>query len=44
MEKKRTQQPPKKEEKLRLMGGLNQYNRYAVEFVYLLSSEADYRA
>ena len=37
------QPPQKKEEKLRLMGGLNQYDRHAVQFCYLLSNEADYR-
>jgi hypothetical protein len=47
------QKADKKEEKetkrnvdaeLRVMGGLQQYNRHAVEFCYILSSEADYRA
>jgi hypothetical protein len=32
------------DDNLRMLGGLNQYNRYAVEFCYMLSSEADYRA
>ncbi|MCH5265685.1 MAG: hypothetical protein J1F02_07275 [Lachnospiraceae bacterium] len=31
-------------EPLRLMGGLNQYNRKAMEVCFYLSSEADYRA
>lgn len=45
-EVKKKQEIPqsKKEEKLRLMGGLNQYNRHAVQFCYILSHEADYRA
>lgn len=46
LEKKPNRQENKKREKpdkLRLMGGLNQYNRYAVEFCYLLSTEMDYR-
>lgn len=29
---------------LRMLGGLNQYNRYAMEFCFMLSSETDYRA
>lgn len=33
-----------KEEGLRLMGGLIQYNRQAREICYILSSEADYKA
>ncbi|MCI5730326.1 MAG: hypothetical protein MR304_02110 [Eubacterium sp.] len=42
--KKRQSTPPqKKDEKLRLMGGLNQYNRHAVQFCYHLSNETDYR-
>lgn len=46
MEKKQDRpesKKPEKPDKLRLMGGLNQYNRYAVEFCYLLSTEMDYR-
>lgn len=46
MAKKKDKPENKKAErpdKLRLMGGLNQYNRYAVEFCYLLSTEMDYR-
>ena len=35
---------PRKDEKLRLMGGLNQYNRHAVQFCFILSHDADYRA
>ena len=44
-ETKRRQSVPtqKKVEKLRLMGGLNQYNRHAVQFCYHLSNETDYR-
>lgn len=33
-----------KEESLRLMGGLFQYNRQAREICYILSNEADYKA
>ena len=33
-----------KQEQLRLMGGLNQYDRHAREFCFLLSTEADYKA
>lgn len=33
-----------KNEKLRTMGGLNQYNRHAVEFCFMLSSDTDFRA
>ena len=46
MEKKQDRQENKKranKDKLRLMGGLNQYDRYAVEYCYLLSNEMDYR-
>lgn len=31
-------------EKLRTMGGLNQYNRHAVEYCFILSRETDFRA
>ncbi len=44
MMRKQSHPEPPKEEKLRLMGGLTQYNRHAVEFCFILSSEADYRA
>lgn len=33
-----------KEDRLRLMGGLFQYNRQAREICYILSNEADYKA
>lgn len=32
-----------KQTKLRTMGGLNQYNRHAVEFCFMLSSDTDFR-
>lgn len=34
----------RKQDKLRMLGGLNQYNRHAVEFCFMLSSETDLRA
>ena len=34
----------RKEDKLRMMGGLNQYNWQAVEFCFMLSSETDFKA
>ena len=33
-----------RQEKLRTMGGLNQYNRHAIEYCFILSSETDFRA
>lgn len=33
-----------KDTKLRMMGGLNQYNRQGIEFCYYLSSDTDFRA
>lgn len=45
-EMKRKQEKPAspKQEELRLMGGLNQYDRHAREFCFILSREADYKA
>ena len=43
--KKRQEKPASpKREQLRLMGGLNQYDRHAREFCFILSREADYKA
>ena len=44
VEKKQQKTSRPKQEKLRVMGGLNQYDRYAREFCYILSNEADYKA
>lgn len=41
--KERTNKKSKKQEKLRILGGLNQYDRYAHEFCFLLSRETDYK-
>ena len=41
---KKKEKPSKKQEKLRLMGGLNQYDRHAREFCFFLSNETDYKA
>lgn len=45
-EMKRKQEKPvaSKQETLRLMGGLTQYDRYAREFCYILSRDTDYKA
>lgn len=42
MKEQKEKQPKKQEEKLPLMGGLNQYDRQAREFCFLLSTETDY--
>lgn len=38
-----TKKKSKKQENLRILGGLNQYDRYAHEFCFLLSRETDYK-
>lgn len=42
--KQDVKKPTGTQEKLRLMGGLNQYNRQALHVCYILSNEADYKA
>lgn len=44
VEKNQKEQRPARNNKLPVMGGLNQYNRQGIEFCYILSSETDYRA
>lgn len=43
-EDSRKKDEPREEGKLRTMGGLMQYNRHAVEFCYILTSETDFKA
>lgn len=43
MQTKQVKAEKKEPEKLRLMGGLNQYDCHAREFCFLLSTEADYK-
>lgn len=44
LKKKQVQSIQPQHQELRMMGGLNQYDRHAREFCFILSREADFKA